>query len=54
MTNTNSNFWVWIYYLNESNQPAEFLDLIPAKNRFQAESLALDIYRWAQSAKAVI
>jgi len=48
-----TNFWVWIYYTNESNQQSEFLDRISAKNKYQAESLALDTYRWAQSAKAV-
>jgi len=49
----NTNFWVWIYYTNENNQTAEFLDQISAKNRYQAEAKALDQYRWAQTAKAV-
>jgi len=53
MTNTNSNFWVWITALDENNSKFEFLDSIIAKNRYQAEAKALDQYRWAQSAKAV-
>jgi len=46
-------YWVWVKARNENNEEFEFLERVRARNRYMAEALCLDMYRWALSAKAV-